>query len=338
MIVNYYRAFDKEICQMDFVVHAEFEGDYRDEVESMGARVYLLKRPGEVGALRYIRQLADTILAHGPFDAVHIHTNYQAFLAVIAAQRAGIGNIIVHSHTCRFKKYQLIINRLIFKRYRTKNAACGEAAGTAFFGRMPYVVLNNAIDAEKYIHADSAYAKKLREGKYGQTRLIGHLGRFTPPKNHEFLIAVVVELLKYRRDFKLLLYGSGEMEEAVRSRVRREGVEEFVEFCGVTKDPALAYKLMDLFVLPSLWEGFPVTLVESQASGVYSLASEKISRECDLHIGRLEYLALDERLWAQRIDNLLKDTGTVGGVNGNLDDYDVKVQWKRLLDLYRQCD
>lgn len=333
MIMNYYRAFDKKICQMDFIIHSEFENDYREEAEKMGARILLMDRPGKIGAREYIKSLTVTIKKNGPYDAIHIHTNYQAFLAIIAANKAGIKKIVVHSHTTSFKKHEIFVNRVVMKLYHTVNIACGVAAGDAFFGKNNYMVLNNAIDVSRFKNVDNETIQKTKREKYQERKLIGHLGSFTSPKNHGFIIECAEELQKYRKDFKILLFGEGEKKEEIQNAILTRGLTDIVELCGVTENPANTYRLFDVFILPSLYEGFPVTLVEAQLSGVYCLASANISKECDLQIGRLEYLELDRIMWANRIDQLLEKIKKYDG-EIVIEQFDVNIQWRKLYDIY----
>ena len=103
MIMNYYRAFDKKICQMDFVIHSELKMIIEKKPRTMGARILVdgLDQ-GKIGAREYIKSLTVAIKKNGPYDAIHIHTNYQAFLAIIAANKAGIKKIVVHSPYNKF--------------------------------------------------------------------------------------------------------------------------------------------------------------------------------------------------------------------------------------------
>lgn len=335
MIMNYYRAFDKKKCQMDFIIHSEFENDYREEAEKMGARIMLMDRPGKIGAREYIKSLTTVIKKNGPYDAIHIHTNYQAFLVIIAANKAGIKKLVVHSHTTSFRKREIFVNRIIMKVYHTVNIACGVAAGDAFFGKKNYIVLNNAIDISRFKNADNKIIHEKKREIYQEKKLVGHLGSFTAPKNHEFIIECAEELQKHRKDFKILLFGEGEKKEDIQKAILTRGLSDFVELCGVTDNPANTYRMFDVFILPSLYEGFPVTLVEAQISGVYCLASANISKECDLHVGRLEYLELDKITWANRINQLLKKNKKYDG-EIVIDQFDVNVQWRKLYDIYSE--
>lgn len=328
MIMNYYKAMDKSLCQMDFVVHAEFEEDYRKQAQEYGARVFLLERPGKIGALAYIKALTQLIKSNGPYDAIHIHTNHQAFLSMIAGRIAGVKNILVHSHTTKYEKKYLAINRFFMKMCRVKRIACGKAAGDAFFGKENYIVITNAIDLRKFKEVTSCDEKK-----YGSKYVVGHLGRLTKPKNHEFIIGLAEQMAKVRDDIVFVCYGEGEDEEKLKRIVGSKQLSN-IKFLGVTHDAASAYHSFDVFILPSLWEGFPVTLVESQLAGTYALASDKVSKECDLNIGMLKFLPLDIEAWKNEIISCISQDHMCLKNKTIVDLYDVNIQWRKLYQLY----
>lgn len=338
MIMNYYRAFDKTLCQMDFVIHAEFENDYRNEAKQLGARVFLLDRPGKIGAKRYINELCDLIKKTGPYDAVHIQTNYQAFLSIIAARRAKIKKIIVHSHSTKFPRGSVMLNRVIMDIVPVKRLSCGEAAGKAFFGKHHFTVINNAINIEQFEKKKSCDYNELKKNIFGENYVIGHIGRFTPQKNHDFLISLIDKLRKMNPNYTLALYGEGELEQEIKKKVKEKKLEKNVKFMGVTEDAATAYGLFDLFVLPSLYEGFPVTLVESQLSKTKTLASDRISRECDLNMGLLEFLPLNVEMWVNAIEKHRRSENKeiqANKYNNKIDEYDISKQWKKLYSIYK---
>ena len=335
MIMNYYRAFDKKLCQMDFVIHAEFEDDYQNEARGLGANIILLDRPGKIGAIKYIRILAKAITDNGSYDVVHIHTNYQAFLGVIAARKAGIKKIIVHSHTTTFTKKQLFINRFVFRAFRVTKLSCGKLAGDAFFGS-DYIIINNAIPVSEFKVVNENRIRSIRNQFPGR-KIIGHLGSFTKTKNHAFMLGVMEEIQKRDSSICLLLYGEGGLKDEIKKQIVNRELSDCVFLMGVTNDPSTAYHAMDLFLLPSLYEGFPVTLVEAQLSGTYSLASNLVSKECDIGASRIEFLKLDEDLWVDRIITLMASPVYVHEVDFNQDDYDVNKQWRNLYNIYRLC-
>lgn len=334
MIMNYYCAFDKEKCQMDFIIHAEFDNDYREEAKKLGANIYLLNRPGEIGPYKYIKLVSDIIKNNGPYDAIHIHTNYQAFLSVIAAKKSGIKKIIVHSHTTNYKMYEIVVNRFFFKLCNTVNVSCGIKAGDAFFGKNNYIVLNNAIDISKFVFKHTEEISKKIKSLYENKKVIGHLGSFTYPKNHKFIIEVAEDLRQRRNDFVVLLYGEGELLDNIKLLIEQKGLQDYVKVAGVTSNPAETYQTFDIFILPSIYEGFPVTLLEAQLSSIYTLASDNVTREVDLGVDKIEFLKLDSNLWADRI-NWLLDADTSNSKIDSFDKYDVNIQWKKLYNIYK---
>ena len=133
--------------------------------------------------------------------------------------------------------------------------------------------------------------------------VIGHVGRFYPQKNHEFLIDVFSAVLKQKSNAKLLLLGDGPLQEKIRQKVEMLRISESVVFAGLQKDPAPFYSAMDVFLFPSLWEGLPLTLVEAQYNGLYCLISSSISRESAI-TRNVNYLPIDDvGLWVQLIVN-----------------------------------
>ena len=335
MIMNYYRAFDKELCQMDFVVHAEFENDFREEAKKLGAKIIVLPQPGKVGAFKYINLLVKAIKENGPYDAIHSHVDAQSFLSVIAAKLCKIKKIIVHSHTTRYSKIKLFINRMVFASFRVVRLACGEKAGKAFYGKKKFTVISNAIDASAFKeHIKNQANAPSRSSK---TKIIGHLGRFFAPKNHEFIVSLAKELKEKQVDACIHLYGKGALEEHIKSLVKDANVEDYVHFMGLTKNPIEAYLSFDLFILPSLFEGFPVTLVEAQLANLPCLVSDSISKECDLELGLLTYLPLDADTWAKEITKCFEENRTETSATNSdiIANYDVSIQWKRLLSIYK---
>lgn len=331
MIMNYYRAFDKSLCQFDFVVHAEFEDDYRAEAKAMGANIIVLPTPGSLGAMRYIRRLRKAIKENGPYDAVHIHTDEQVFMGVIAAKGAGVKRVIAHSHNTRFNNFRIKVNRFVCKLWRATCLACGEKAGESFFGNLEYTVLNNAIPASRFMRTEETGTEQP-----DAIKVIGHLGRFCEQKNHVFIVDIAEEMKARGEKVQFCLYGAGALEENIRQLVKTRNLEDYVRFMGLTNDAPSAYRSMDMFILPSRFEGFPVTLVESQLSGVPSLVSDRVSRECDLGLDLLTYLPLDKTVWADEISRRLAEGNCKKCSLSNevIAQYDVTVQWKRLLAIY----
>ena len=336
MIMNYYRAFDKSLCQMDFIIHARFDEDYCAEAESMGAHIIELNRPGQIGAVKYIKALIKAIKENGWYDAVHIHTNHQAFLSVIAAKKAGIKKIIVHSHNTVFPKGTVFVNRLVMEFIPVIRIGCGKAAGKAFFGSRRFEIINNAIKTDKFAEETGVDYTVIKKHRFGDKKIIGHIGRFNVQKNHDFIIELADIMSKSNENVAFVLYGEGEREAEIRKKVQMKGLQNVVLFMGITNDTATAYHTFDAFILPSNWEGFPVTLIESQLSGVMSLASDKISKECDLKAGLVDFIPLDVSIWAKKLENVItnQNANKKCVAQETIRKFDIDEQWKLLYRIY----
>ncbi len=339
MVMNYYREAVKRGCQFDFVVHAEAANGYESEVRQLGGQIIRLDRPGEVGAIRYVRELREAITENGPYGAIHAHTNEQGFMAMIAGRFENVPVVAMHAHSTGFSPLKSSINRLAAKCLKAKRLACGEAAGRALYGRLPFEVVPNAISVDAFCQVTPADISKMKEALgIGGKRVIGHVGRFIPLKNHAFLIHEVAPILRENRDVVVCLVGDGETRGETETLCDQLGVREQVLFLGVRRDMPLLYSLFDLSVLPSDKEGFPLTVMECQAAGKICLCSDAVTRECDMGLGLVEYLPLEKGVWRRRIGQVLMDAAwrkpDAQLRKSLLAPYEITGQCGRLLDIY----
>ena len=254
------------------------------------------------------------IFRKGKYDVVHSHldwfmNSYVCFLAMLA----GIKKRIAHHHQAYGNNLLCSLMRIPCKLFATHWLACGEAAaingwGLAALKKGKVTILPNAIDPERFRFSESA-RQEIR-AKYGIAEddfVVGHVGRFYPQKNHEFLIDVFAELHKQKANAKLLLLGDGPLQEHIKRRVESIGLFNMVISAGLQKDVAPFYNAMDVFCLPSLWEGLPVTLVEVQYNGLPCVVSKNISKEVDISncITRLS-LSTPAQEWAKFLISLCR--------------------------------
>lgn len=284
MLMNYYRNIDRSQLQFDFLVHREKRADYDDEIESLGGRIYRLP-PLNPFDLIYRRRLQQFFLEHPEYKIVHSHIDCMSAIPLKAAKKAGVPVRIAHSHNSNQDRDAKYILKLLYKyripKYATKLMACSQAAGRWMFGGREFEVLNNAIDASSY-----QFDQKIRDtqrkalGIDLDSFVVGHVGRFSPPKNHDFLIDVFAECVNMKPKAKLILVGDGNLRPGIEEKVRRLGLEASVIFTGVRSDVAKLMQAMDVFVFPSIYEGLPLTVVEAQAAGLPCLISDAVPIEC----------------------------------------------------------
>ena len=138
----------------------------------------------------------------------------------------------------------------------------------------------------------------------GQSQLVvGHIGRYTKEKNHEFILKIFSELKKMDSNARLLMIGDGPLHTQIRQTAEQLGLSSDVIFTGVRSDVERLVQAMDVFVLPSLYEGLPVTMVEAQAAGLPCIISDKVPPECILTEGLVDVMPLSASpgAWAEKI-------------------------------------
>ena len=269
--------------------------------------------------LLYRRFLKD-VFSRG-YDVVHFNMSSISTLTIFKyAKLSGVKKIIMHSHSS-FTDLASQLRRIVFSnlhkflsvfanKYFDVKCACSASAAEWMYGKkaaQKTIILNNAVDTKKFAFNKDC-VDEIHE-KYGITTkfLLGHVGRFTVQKNHAFIVDIFRELCKIRNDCTLMLVGNGEFLENIKNKVNDLNLTEKVIFVDFQEDIYKYYSAMDLFLMPSLFEGLPITLVEAQANGLPSLVSDAVTKECDL-TGLVEFFPLSESnvRWAERISEKLK--------------------------------
>lgn len=284
MLMNYYRKIDRSLVQFDFLVHRDFEADYDGEILALGGKIHRLPplNPFNSG---YLNALDGFFAAHPEYKIVHSHLDCMAGIPLKYAKKHGVPVRIAHSHSSNQTKDLKYLLKLHFKRnirkYATELFACSEEAGKWMFSTGEFHVLNNAIDAASY-----AFDPGLREEVRAELKIpanafvIGHVGRFAPPKNHRFLANIIAEAIKQKENTVALLVGDGELRRQIEKQVQDLGIADKVIFTGVRSDVNRLLQAMDVFVLPSHFEGLGIVAVEAQASGLPCIVSDGVSSEC----------------------------------------------------------
>ena len=254
----------------------------------------------------------------GEYDVVHLHEIYLSSIIFPIAKRNGIQVRISHSHTTRFsdKKLNAIRNSVLFFPARFLSShffGCSRAAGIAAFGRRRtnsdrFFFLKNAIETENFLYSEDNRTKIRKELGWENNFIVGHIGRFAPAKNHMFLLEIFAKLKDKAPDARLLLIGDGPMFHDVQKRAEELGVAGSVLQLGIRKDVSTLMSAMDVFVLPSFFEGLPVALVEAQSNGLPCVVSATITKETKI-LSNYHIHALSEspETWA---DTILKCSAT----------------------------
>lgn len=292
VIMNYVRKTYKNI-NYDFVLCGRVEEKFKNELETLGTNVFIppcsrVKNP--LGYSSWLKKL----MKKNKYDVLHVHGNSGTmYFEINAAKQSKIPVRIAHSHStsCKYMLAHKILKPLL-NRELTDAIACSDLAGKWLFTR-DYTVLQNGIDVDKFTFSHTVrdeYRKKLGlEDKF----VVGHIGYMDTEKNHMFLLRVFKQLVEKRPDARLLLIGDGRLRSEIEQYIAENGLTDFVQVLGKRTDVANLYQCMDVFVLPSLFEGLPVTLVEAQAAGLPCLLSDIITKQVDI-TKRLQYISVEE--------------------------------------------
>lgn len=313
MIMNYMRNINRDIIKFDFLTNRDYRAAYEDEIESLGGKVYHMcpMYPKYFG--QYKREVREFLKEHPEYKIIHSNLEERSYFALKEAKKLGIPVRISHSHNRPIGfNIKLIVRyyfRFMLKYYNTHMFSCGIEAGDWLYGkknRDKVIIMNNAIDAKQYTY-DVDKAARMREALGVENKLvIGHVGRFFSQKNHVFLIDIFHEIHKKNSNAVLLLVGGGELNDELKNQIRQKvknlGLEDAVQFLGVRDDVGDVMQAFDLFLLPSLFEGLPVTMVEAQASGLPCVISDKVPIQCDI-TGNVKVVKLENNpeVWADEV-------------------------------------
>lgn len=292
VVMNLYRSMDKADMHIDAVAPGRAGKVYRDIFAQNGGKIYRIDRAIS-HPFRYVRQLKKRII-QGKYDVVHIHGNSRTMaLDLLAAKQAGCPVRIVHGHTtnCAYKALHRLMTPLFFS-LGTHFVACGEKVGQFLFGKHPYTVIPNGIPVKSYAF-HSVKRQKLRQELGLENKFVlCNVGKLSEGKNQAFLLEVLKLILEEKKNAHLLLVGDGPQREALEEQAK----ELPVTFAGVTDRVEEYLNVADAFVMPSLYEGFPLSAMEAQANGLPCFLADTITQEVNV-TGNVAYLPLEATAW-----------------------------------------
>ncbi len=310
-ITGIYPYIDKQKYQIDFVItkrslHNDPKGYFEDDLIKQGAKIYRIASKSKHPVYAFFDWIK-LIKKHPEYEILHINDGGGAVFPLFIAKMCGLKKCIVHAHNSSSTKIKQNLAMKIFRKYVLKNAAlvaCAKDAGDWMFGKNATVnVLHYGIDTELF-----QYSKMNREeirNMYGigqNDMLIGHVGRFNVQKNHTFLIDIFKDICRIKPNAKLMLIGTGELEESIKEKVNQLGLDKNVIFVGNTKEVYKFLSAMDIYLFPSLFEGFSISFIEAQCNGLSTVLSNTLTKEC-LITNRAKMIDLhaDSQVWAKEV-------------------------------------
>lgn len=341
VVMNYCNHISNS--DVDFLLYEEPERHWIEVLEKRGMKCYITGRPSGKTMAVYQKNVELFFEEHGKaYDIVHLHIPNAAFVVLKYAKKYGIPIRIMHSHNARgadgiIKKIRnYVLNKWgVF--YANQYFACGKEAAKYLFGRKKgesdqIVILNNAIDLKKY-KFNSKIRQNIRENLgINQEILLGHIGRFEEQKNHKGLLRNFRVLSQRDDKYKLLLIGDGPLREHIQKEVAQYGLSEKVIFTGVIDNVNEYLCAMDVFLLPSLYEGLPVVCVEAQAAGLPCIVSSNVTEEIQFTdlITFVENEDVDK--WCLEVERCSRTNNDRKEIE--ISEYDITQQAKRLEEMY----
>jgi len=306
-VMNLYRATDQSRVQFDFVKHIPDPGPLEPEIRALGGTIYLCPRYNGKNLAAYCAWWDRFFKEHPEYRIVHGHVRSTAALYLAIAKRHG-RITIAHSHSTSngsgFSARIKNIMQLPLRFTADYLFACSDKAGAWLYGksaaaRPNYRMIPNGIDCARFAFDPCKRDEMRRTLGLDGHFTVGHIGRFSEPKNHGFLVDVFAQVCAADPEARLLLVGDGDGRPAIEEKCRALGLAGKVLFVGNQMAPQDYYQAMDVFLFPSLWEGLPVSVVEAQASGLPCFISDVITRDVVL-TGLVHPLSLRESpaVWA----------------------------------------
>lgn len=286
-IMNMYRELNKQDVQFDFICFNEENEkcDFDDEIKSLGGTIYHLGMINYKHLYRFYKKFKKVIKENGPYQALHVHSFYNCGIISLFAKLADQKNIITHSHTTvdnigekeknkLFRKIYVKICKHLIKKYASQKLACGEDAGKALYDKDNFIVVNNGIKTDKFLNITQQDKDNLKgelKNKYDfplnkEDLIITHAGHFVDVKNHEFIIKIAKRLKDKNIKFKMVLLGKGELEKKTQELINNNELNAHVRMVGLRNDVEKFLLISDVFILPSKYEGYPVSLIEAQCA------------------------------------------------------------------------
>ncbi|MEG2232467.1 MAG: glycosyltransferase [Bacilli bacterium] len=340
LIMNLYRSIDKNVIQFDFLT--SLPGIYDEEIKKMGGKIYHIPYYKKTGMFSYYFNLLK-FFKFNKYNTVHSHMDCISGVILLAAKKRGVNKRISHSHSTKnsgnfiFKMYKNLCKLFINKAANIK-LACSKEAATWLYGNKAsgVIVIKNGINMKNFIHNDQTNIFLRKELNIPTDAfVIGHVGRFEKVKNHKFIIEIFDEFNKLFSNSFLVLIGNGSLINQIKDFVATKKNSQNIIFIDNVLDIYNYYNLFNAFVLPSLYEGLPLTLIESQTAGLDSFISTNITDEVNISklIHKID-LKQSNKFWAQTI----LATSTKNFINLeqiSLSGFDIGDTLKKIVSIYK---
>ena len=346
-VMNVYKYMDRSQVQFDFLLTIP-GGDYEEDVIRMGGKIYYIPERNK-GIYAHYKALDVFFKTHkDEYAAIHQHvSSLSPIIVLYYAKKHGVPVRILHSHSSTINsiKTHNIIHVLFkpaVKHLATHYLGCSDKAihwlyrGTGIYHKAE--MINNGIDTASYVYSPIVRREIRNSLGIKEELVIGHVGRFDKVKNHTFLLKIFAEILRTHPGAKLMLVGDGGLKSSIEKEAAELGIMDNLIMTGLRRDVNRLLSAMDIFVMPSLFEGLPVALVEAQAAGLPLVISDTISRDSQI-TESVKFVSLDEtpQAWASKVlDSIMEYPRRDTSAQINDRGFGIEKAANRLLEIYSQ--
>lgn len=345
-MMNLFRNIDRKKVSFDFIINGDY-CEYEKEINKLGGKVFYIT-PKKVSLIKNIKELSVIFkrcrYTHKIF---YFNTSGIYYILPFLLSKLNKYRIITHAHNTKcteMKEYTHILhylNRIIVRKLSDYRFTCSELAGEWVYGTRYYIknadsirTINNAVDCIKFkFNKEKRIVNREKLGISEEQLVIGNVGRLDYQKNHNFLLEVFYEAVKENSNIILIIIGDGTLKNELIEKAKKLNISDKVKFLGMRRDIDELMQVMDIFVLPSFFEGFPITLVEAQAAGLKCLVSNTVTKTVAL-TESVEFNDLNNsaKSWAEKIlelDTEKKDNYSTLCQKG----FDIKSQVREIQEL-----
>ena len=306
-VMNLYREIDTKELQFDFVRHVTSENFFDNEIIERGGKIYDCPRYNGKNHKDYCKWWKNFFASHPEYKLIHGHSRSTSAIYLKTAKQFGLVTVS-HSHSvsngrgisAKIKDYM----QRNTKKYADYMFACSDEAGQWMFGKnilenTRYKTLPNVIDCSRFKFDYNKRRDMRSKLNIEDDYVLGHVGRFTDVKNHDFLLEVFANITNIK-NIKLLLVGDGELYESIQEKAKKLGIEDKVIFVGAKGNTQDYYNAMDIFTFPSTYEGLGIAVIEAQASGLPCIVSDKVPRAVEI-TNLVQFAELNKEYWKEII-------------------------------------
>lgn len=344
-LMNVYRNIDRDKIQFDFLVDDLPKGFFEDEILSLGGKIYRVT-PRKKSIRQNKKDLDEFFKKHKEYQCVHFHCSNLSYIQpLVSAQKNKIPIRIMHSHSTNLPnsvvhKMLHIIHKRKLKSIVTDFLACSDLAGKWLYGRgvepEKISLVRNGIKADDFLYNEEIRNEYRKKFEVENKVVFGNIGRFCEAKNHMFLLETFNLLKSKIPNAVLFLVGDGELHEQVFNKIDELNLKEVVFTLGARSDVSSILQALDYIIMPSKWEGFPVSLLEEQAAGLTCYVSDSVTRQAKIN-SNVYYLSLQDgcKKWSEKIYTTYSDQSRITNVKAIKEQgYDISNTINMLEEIY----